>query len=61
MQQSYLSQVSGEAALREQNRTNLLAPFLQLAGMKQEVAQLVVVVLGPGPRPMVVKWDHLQI
>ena len=61
MQQSYLSQVSEEGALREQNHTDLLTPFLQLAGMKQEVAQLVAIVLGPRPRPMVVKLDRLQI
>ena len=62
MQQSYLSLVSGEVVLREQNHTDLLAPpFLQPAGMTQEVAQLFAIVLGPGPRLMVVKWDHLQI
>jgi len=57
MQQSYLSQVSAEAALHELNHIDLVAPFLQLAGMKQEVAQLLSVVLGPGPRrrPMVVQ------
>ena len=61
MQQSYLSQVSEEGAPREQNHTDLLTPLLQLADMKQEAAQLVAIVLGPEPRPMVVKWDRLQI
>lgn len=51
MQQSYLSQVSGEAALHELNHIDLVAPSLPLAGMKQEVAQLLSVVLGLGPRP----------